>query len=142
MRTYLITAITISMSLGVFAALPAVGQEAKERQVDQQAYQNLKLASGKRIDPVLEKAVEAYKKNFASKEAAFVADREKTMQVVKDNPNFTKAQKAAKLTEMQELYRKRSWELVRKYREPVNARLMELANQGLSSQQKWARGCT
>ncbi|MCF6293254.1 MAG: hypothetical protein L3J04_07670 [Robiginitomaculum sp.] len=140
MKTHLTTAITISVLLGLFTALPALSQDAEKRQIDKQTYQNFMMVSGKRIDPALEKAVKDYKNNFATKEAAYVADQEKTMQVLRDNPNFTKEQKASKLAEVQELYRKRSWELVHKYREPINVRLMELANQGLSDYEKVATG--
>ncbi len=140
MKTRLFTAIMLGIFLGIFTPFSTWSQDAKKRQLDQQAYQNLMMVSGKRIDPVLEKAVKAYKKNFATKEAAYANYRDNTIQVLKKNPNFTAEEKRIKISKVQEQYRTRSWKLVRNLREPINVRLMELANQGLSDDERVTAG--
>ncbi len=140
MRLCLITTIMLGMFSGPLISLSAWGQDAKNRQPDRQEYQNLMLASGKRIDPELEKRVAAYEKHFVAREAAYANYRDHTIRVLKGNPNFTEDEKRIKISKVQEQYRKRSWNLVRKYREPVNERLIELTNAGLSETERVEAG--
>jgi len=128
------------MFSGVFTSLSAWGQDAKNRQVDQGAYQALMLASGKRIDPELERRVAAYEKHFVAKEAAYANYRDHTIRVLKDNSSFTDDEKRIKISKIENQYQKRSWNLVRKYREPVNDRLIELTNTGLSQTERVKAG--
>ncbi len=140
MKFHLITAIISGLFSGILFSLPAWGQDAENRQVDQKEYQALMLASGKQIDPELKKRVAAFEKHFSIKEAAYANHRDHTIQVLKDNPNFTDDEKRIKIRKVQEQYRERSWKLVRKYREPVNERLIELTNAGLSKTERVEAG--
>jgi len=119
---------------------PAWSAGPADKKADPEALQALKLATGKQIDPELKKRVDAFNKHFKIKEAAYITHRDATIQVIKDNPNFTDDEKTAKIGKAQQLYKKRSWTLVHKYREPINLRLFELTNSGLPKSERVEAG--
>ena len=132
--------VVVMAGLTFFVPLSGQAQDTATKKVNSTAYNERMVVSGKQIDPVLKERVDAVNNNFRRKEAAYVADRDNTIAAIKNNGNFTADEKRTKISKAQDHYQARSWNLVHTYREPVNQRLLELTNQGLSESQKVGDG--
>ncbi|PCI43734.1 MAG: hypothetical protein COB49_11830 [Alphaproteobacteria bacterium] len=128
------------VTLALLVPVPGRTEDPAQKNTNSKAYNDLMLASEKQIDPVLKERVDAFNKNFKRKEAAYVADRDNTIEAIKNNRNFTGDEKRIKISKAQDHYQARSWNLVHTYREPINQRLLELTNKGLSSTQRVEAG--
>jgi hypothetical protein len=120
-----------------FGALP---QDSAGAEADSEALNALKLATGKAVDPVLQQRIKEFNDNFQSSEDALVSSRDLAAEKIRDNPNLTPAQKRRWTARIQDNYRANSWELVHRYREPINRRLEELSNLGLTDSQRVEAG--